>query len=107
MPPMMCCGGGGAVAEVAAVAEVDVEAEKERGTEWKKIIEENLSEKDTPTSVNAIQSAFYKRFPDHKFLVICSQNKQTTSKINLSSGGDGYCHLANEHISCQVASLSA
>uniref|UniRef100_A0A915D9B3 Uncharacterized protein n=1 Tax=Ditylenchus dipsaci TaxID=166011 RepID=A0A915D9B3_9BILA len=21
-----------------------------------------------------------------------------TSKINLSSGGDGYCHLTNEHI---------
>ncbi|KAI1714320.1 hypothetical protein DdX_08413 [Ditylenchus destructor] len=112
MPCESCCCGGGRKKREAVTPIFKSEDTPCPQAEWKSVIEESISKDDASTSVNSIQTAFYRKYANTKFLVTCASNKSNEAanlpaKVHLSSSGDGYCNVVNERIWCQVVSLSA
>ncbi|KAL3108178.1 hypothetical protein niasHT_016369 [Heterodera trifolii] len=68
---------------------------------------------DDVQSVNSVQKALLRRFPDNKFLVMCAmagegrtEGKETLpNEVHLSSSGHGYCNVVSERIWCQAAAV--
>ncbi|KAL3073030.1 hypothetical protein niasHT_035306 [Heterodera trifolii] len=81
-------------------------------TAWKELLEENITAEDAVASVNAIQTALYRRYVDeHKFMVTCTtakdEVKMAANQVHFSSSGDGYCNTVKEKVWCQAVALSA
>jgi len=75
---MPCCCGGGRRKREAVVPHFKTSETPCPQTEWRQVIEEGISqnEKDPAMSVNAIQTAFYRRYSgEAKFLVTCAANQ--------------------------------
>uniref|UniRef100_A0A915EUF5 Uncharacterized protein n=1 Tax=Ditylenchus dipsaci TaxID=166011 RepID=A0A915EUF5_9BILA len=112
-PPMMCgCGCGRKKREAVEPHLKDMSTPCPQ-TQWKLVMEENMKETNAVNPANAIQGALYRRYSESKFLVTCSVNTtensklDLTSKLEISSGGDGYCNVVKQGVWCQAVSLSA
>ncbi|KAL3108160.1 hypothetical protein niasHT_016351 [Heterodera trifolii] len=82
-------------------------------TEWQQLMEKAIVPLDDVQSVNAVQKALLRRFPDNKFLVMCAmagegrtEGKETLpNEVHLSSSGHGYCNVVSDRIWCQAAAV--
>ena len=118
-----CCGGGGGGGggcgcgrkkrDAAVQPHYKADETPCPQTAWKQVLEEGIVADDAIASVNAIQTGLFRRYEDHKFLVVCSTADEaksgtaTANKVHFSSSGDGYCNVVKERVWCQAVSLSA